>query len=152
VATFNYQFSDANVGEMIGPPDGFLVDLAMTQGAQYEQPDWDPGRLRWKTAYLVLRGQHDLKDLVCVSPQDNHGSFCWRHNKQGVAIGEMVVDGSPAYRGSLVIGCVPRGSSWRLTLSDTANVRASDPPVLGKVTPNTSPDLAASGVGTPPYH
>jgi hypothetical protein len=38
----------------------------------------------------------------------------------------MLVNGSVAYRGALVVVAVPKGSVWRLTLSDQPNVRAAD--------------------------
>jgi hypothetical protein len=43
----------------------------------FYQPDWDPGRRIWKSAYFVLRGSRDIRDLVSVQPATS-GAFAER--------------------------------------------------------------------------
>lgn len=64
MTTTSLTITEANIGEMIGPPDGFLVNLTMTTGPVHETARWDEGRQKWLSAYFVLRGSHDLRDLV----------------------------------------------------------------------------------------
>lgn len=114
MALFDFTITDQNVGELIGPQAGYLVNLAMTTPpARLEIPSWDPGRQRWVSAYLVLRGQHDIRDLVCCNPSIDAGSFQWWGSE-----GRLLTNSSLFYRGTLVIVCVPRGSVWAVSLSD----------------------------------
>lgn len=77
MTTTSLTITEANIGEMIGPPDGFLVNLTMTTGPVHETARWDEGRQKWLSAYFVLRGSHDLRDLVCVDAATNGHAFAW---------------------------------------------------------------------------
>lgn len=69
MALTDYTIDETSVGQMLMPEDGFIVALRMvTPPPRYEVPEWDEGRLRWKTAYLCLRGSHGLRDTVCLAP------------------------------------------------------------------------------------
>jgi hypothetical protein len=96
---------------------GFLVNLRRTGNQSgYVVPEWDDGKMLWKSGYLVLRGSRDLRDLVSASPQTGGG---WGPDGSGA----MVINGSIAYHGQLQIVCVPRGSTFSVTLSDVENPR-----------------------------
>ena len=38
MATFDFTITEASIGEMIGPPDGFLVNLTMVTPPVHETP------------------------------------------------------------------------------------------------------------------
>jgi hypothetical protein len=63
-----FTITDADVGTTIGPPDGFVTDLAMTQPPPvYEVPEWDEGRQVWTAGYFILRGSGDHRDTDPVN-------------------------------------------------------------------------------------
>jgi hypothetical protein len=70
------------------------------------------------SGYFVLRGNLDIRDLICLSPQSGDG---------GGPDGVMVANHSLGYRGELLVVAVPRGSTWSLTISDVENPRAPPP-------------------------
>ncbi len=105
MTTTSLTITEANIGEMIGPPDGFLVNLTMTTGPVHETARWDEGRQKWLSAYFVLRGSHDLRDLVCVDAATNGHAFAWWGGD-----GRMLVNRSEPYAGALVVVAVPKGS------------------------------------------
>jgi hypothetical protein len=49
----------ADVGRALGVPDGYLVNLAMTQGPAHETPSLDEGKQKFTSGYFVLRGSRD---------------------------------------------------------------------------------------------
>ncbi len=103
---------------ILTPEDGHVTALAMTTPPPYETPEWDEGRRVWKHGYFVLRGQHDLRDLICVQPAVCGHAFSW------VGTGaNIVVDGNLPYRGGLIVVAVPNNSEWTLMLSDVPNPR-----------------------------
>jgi hypothetical protein len=108
----DFTITAADVGRALGVPDGYLVNLAMTQGPAHETPSLDEGKQKFTSGYFVLRGSRDWRDLVCVSPV-----CCGGHAEWGLT-GNMVVSGGIRYSGDLVVVAVPRGSQWSLTLSD----------------------------------
>jgi hypothetical protein len=109
VATFDFVIDETFVGQAIGPANGFLVSLAVTAVPKvYETPNWDAGRLCWKTAYLQLRGSGDSQNIF----------FCANPHQWGFVSKFLVSNQSLSYRGDLQIICVPRGAVFELTLSD----------------------------------
>jgi hypothetical protein len=84
-----------------------LVNLSMTTPPVYEVPEWDEGRLCRKAGYFVLGGSNALRDAVCTQPASGGGFAQW----QGLNA-NMVVSGSIAYPGSLIVIAVPKGSVW----------------------------------------
>jgi hypothetical protein len=47
-AQFNFTIDETNIGETIGPPDGYLVNLIMTTPPNNNSPPrWDEGRGQW---------------------------------------------------------------------------------------------------------
>jgi hypothetical protein len=88
----------------------------------YETPDASPSKQAFTSAYFTLRGSRDLRDLINVSPQSGGAATYWGSDAN------MVSNGNLPYRGDLIVQCVPRGSTWTLTLSDISNLRAPAPP------------------------
>jgi hypothetical protein len=121
MATTEFQITEANIGEMIGPPDGFIVALSMTTPPIYETPCWNEGTQKWLSGDFVLRGSNDFRDFVCIQPHNNGGAFAWYGPN-----GQMLVNRSESYSGGLMVVAVPKGSVWALTLSDVPNVRVTD--------------------------
>jgi hypothetical protein len=110
MALTEHTINDRSVGLAIGPQNGFLVNLRMTQGpAKYQVPDGDDGRGVWLNGYLQLRGSADHRDLYCASPSS------W-----GYLSKLLVGNQSLGYHGDLIIRGVPRGSEFSVTLSDIA--------------------------------
>jgi hypothetical protein len=122
MATFDFTLDETSVGQMLTPEDGHVTALAMTTPPPYETPEWDEGRRVWKHGYFVLRGQHDLRDLICVQPAVCGHAFSWVGT-----VANIVVDGNLPYRGGLIVVAVPKNSQWTLTLR-TSQTRASRPP------------------------
>ena len=108
----DFTITVADVGRALGVPDGYLINLAMTQGPTYETPSVDKGKQKFNSDHFVLRGSRDWRDLVCVSPA------CGGYAESWELTGNMVVSGGIRYSGDLVVVAVPRGSEWSLTLSD----------------------------------
>jgi hypothetical protein len=114
---FDFTLDDTMVGQSIGPQNGFLVSLRQTQSqAAYETPSGDDGSGVWKSAYFVLRGSADIRDLFCANPSQG-----------GVVdpVKSWIVNSSLAYRGALIVRSVPRGSQWAITLSDVPVVKTA---------------------------
>ena len=122
MATFDFTLDETSVGQMLTPEEGHVTALAMTTPPPYETPEWDEGRRVWKHGYFVLRGQHDLRDLICVQPAVCGHAFSWVGT-----VANIVVDRNLPYRGGLIVVSVPKNSQWKLTLSDVPT-RASRPP------------------------
>jgi hypothetical protein len=108
----DFTITAADVGRALGVPDGYLVNLVMTQGPAHETPSVDEGKQKLTSGYFVLRGSRDWRDLVCVS------RICAGPAEWLELTGNMVVSGGIRYSGDLVVVAVPRGSQWSLTLSD----------------------------------
>jgi hypothetical protein len=93
------------VGQVVGPPDGYLVSLRQSRSQNnYEVPDWDDGRMIWKSGYFVLKGARDHQAIYSNCPGQ-----CGTVDPAKT----WVVNASIAYHGSLIIQCVPKGSEWR---------------------------------------
>jgi hypothetical protein len=112
MALTDFTITAADVGRVLGVPDGYLVNLAMIQGPVNETPSFE-GKQKLTSSYFVLRGSRDWCDLVCVSPVYGGGYAEWRGST-----GNMVVSGCIRYSGDLAVVAVPRGTQWSLTLSD----------------------------------
>jgi hypothetical protein len=124
MAVTDYTITEANIGEVIGPADGYLVNLSMTTPpVAHEVPGHSPVTQRFTSGYLTLQSERGLRPLINVSPQDNGGAFSWIGS-----VANMIVNGSLGYAGGLTIVGVPRGSVWSLTLSDAPVVRAPSTP------------------------
>ena len=104
MATTEHTITDANVGQVIGPADGFLVSLRMTTPPVYETPEGDDGSGVWRRGVLQLRGTRSVRDLYCNATAQNGHSAIQNH--------------SLGYRGDLVVLACPRGGVFSLTLSD----------------------------------
>ena len=113
MALTDFTITAADVGRLLGAPDGYLVNLAMIQGPAKEPPSFDGVKQKLASGHFVLRGSRDWCDLVCVSPVYGGGYAEWR----GLT-GNMVVSGGIRYSGDLAVVAVPRGTQWSLTLSD----------------------------------
>jgi hypothetical protein len=63
---YDFQISDANVGQTIGPQDGCLVSLVMqTPPSRYEVPDFNAAAQQYTSGYFVLRGSGDTRNIYC---------------------------------------------------------------------------------------
>ena len=113
MALTDFTITAADVGRLLGVPDGYLVNLAMIQGPVTEPPSFDEVKQKLDSGHFVLRGSRDWGDLVCVSPVSGGGYANWRE-----LTGNLVVSGGIRYSGDLAVVAVPRGSQWSLTLSD----------------------------------
>jgi hypothetical protein len=82
----------------------------------YEAPEWDEGRMCWKTGVFVLRGSDDARDLVCINPS----SAGW------LIRGWPIVGGTMPYRGDLTVIAVPRGSQWNVTTAGAKQPTSAD--------------------------
>jgi hypothetical protein len=108
---YDFQISDANVGQTIGPQDGYLVSLVMqTPPSRYEVPDFNAAAQQYTSGYFVLRGSGDTQNIYC--------------SLTGFVSPLLVRDHSLNYRGDPKVACVPKGSVWSVTLSDQPNPRA----------------------------
>ena len=124
MATFDYTLTDQDVGRVLPIADGYLVALSMTTPPLvHEVLDYDPATQQFTSGYFTLKGEGDLRNLINVQPATTAGAFSWIGN-----VAHMAINSSIQYRGELVIVGVPRGSTWRLTVSDVENVRAPPPP------------------------
>ena len=95
----DYTITDADVGMVLTPEDGYLVNLVKTQPGIFDgAPQWDYARCVWKTGYFVLRGQYDIRNLFSIDLA------------QALAGGVWVTNNNLGFRGGLVVVCVPRGS------------------------------------------
>jgi hypothetical protein len=110
----DHTIDDSFVGQAIGPVDGgYLVTFRQTKNqTSYVVPDWDEGRMVWKSGYFVLKGSRDLQAVYSDSPGQG-GSV----DPQKV----WVVNASFRYHGQLIVVARPRGSEWAVTLSDIPN-------------------------------
>ena len=145
MALTEYQITDADVGRVLGVPDGYLVSLSRTVAPPvYEIPDGDVSRQVWKNAYLTLKGSGDFQPIYCNNPHQNGQTPMW--------VGDtmiLVSNKSLRYRGDLVVVSVPRGSVHTLTLSDAPNPR--QPSVgLGVTARKAAAMLAAARAPLPP--
>jgi hypothetical protein len=123
MAKFDYTLTDADVGRVLSIANGFLTDVRMTTPPSgYETPRWSEGAQKWLSAYFVLRGSGDYRDLVSFNPSQSGGVLAWSGS-----IGGLLTDGNLPFRGDLTIVCLPRGSVWEVSVSDTPNVRAPRP-------------------------
>ena len=59
IALTDFTITAADVGRAPGVPDGYLVNLVMTQGPVDETPSLDEGKQKFTSAYFVLRGSRD---------------------------------------------------------------------------------------------
>lgn len=123
MATTEFTLDDSMIGQSIGPPDAWLTYLGRTQAGPYEMPQWSEGKRQWLTGRLVLQGSGDHKPMLCLDTQNGGG---WGSGFADVA--NVVNDGSISYRGDLQVICVPKGSVWRVVLSDVENPRQPMPP------------------------
>jgi hypothetical protein len=117
----DFTLTDADAGRDLGVPDSFLVNLTMVTPPVWEQPDFDPGKQRYTAGFFVLRGSKAFRDSICVGPSANGGAF-----QHWGSDANMLINSSIGYRGSLIVMAVPKGSTWKLTLSDVPNVRTAD--------------------------
>jgi hypothetical protein len=116
MATTEFTLTDADVGKIIGPSGGFLVNLSRVSAGPFDPPSFDPGKRIWTAGRLVLKGTLDHRDLVCCDSQSGGGV-------NGLGYPTLWVNSSIGYHGQLMIVCIPRQSVWALTLSDQPYVR-----------------------------
>jgi hypothetical protein len=103
----DFTITDADIGRTIGPRDGFLVSLTMAVAPSvYEVPDANPATQQFKSGYFTLRGSGDVRNLY--------------NSLTGGLSPVLIQNHSLAYHGDLKVVCVPRGSTWSITLSDVA--------------------------------
>jgi hypothetical protein len=79
-------------------------------------PTWSEPERKWTTAYLCLKGDGDIRPLVCFSPQTSGGGLG----------GQVLVNGNLPFAGNLIVVSCPKNSSWTATLSDMPAAKASE--------------------------
>ena len=108
MAVTNFTITDADVGRSLGIPDGYLVSLSMSQPpSAYEVPSFNEGRQCWVAGRFVLRGSRDFRDSICCDPFND-----------GASAKSLLSNSSRGYAGDLIVVAAPRGSQWRLSISD----------------------------------
>jgi hypothetical protein len=118
MATFDFTLDETSIGLALDPADGFLVSLSQTTpSSDRADPEWSASKQMWRTGYFVLKGERDTQAIY------SNRSGAWVPQWIGDAR-ILVSNASLDYHGRLVVQCVPRGSTWSLTLSDTPFVRA----------------------------
>ena len=70
-----YTIDTTSIGQTLPVTNGFVTDIKMMTPPVYEVPSFDEGRQCWVSACFVLRGSHDIHDLVCVAPACNGWEF-----------------------------------------------------------------------------
>lgn len=78
MAMFDFTITEANVGQTIGPENGFVTRLVRDRAPIYETPTFDEGRQVWTRGYLQLRGSRDVRDLVCYDAANPLWGALWR--------------------------------------------------------------------------
>jgi hypothetical protein len=109
------------MGRTIGPPDGFVVKLRRTKAGAYDPPSFSEATQQFTNGRFVLRASGEFRNFVCIDAQGVGG---WASHYSNVA--SVLENASVAYRGELVVVCVPKGSVWEISLSDIPYV---PPPV-----------------------
>jgi hypothetical protein len=113
----DFILDDGFVGQTIGPQNGFVVEIIQPKGAsKYSAPCWDESRAHWVSGYIELRGERDTRSLFSICPGQNNGPpGSWGRRRH------WLLNASIPYAGAgLRVLCLPIGSEWLLTLSDTA--------------------------------
>jgi hypothetical protein len=119
MAQTSYTITEANIGAVLTPADGWITDLRQTQAGPYDMAQWSEGKQQWTKGRFVLRGEREFRDLCCIDTQNGMYASHWAHNAF------VWTKASIGYAGGLAVICVPRGSVWELVLSDIPLVRAS---------------------------
>jgi hypothetical protein len=117
--TFDFVIDDSFVGQVIGPENGFVVNLKRTKAGPYDPPSFSEAKQQFTTGRFVLRGSGEFRNFMCLDTQSDGG---WASQYSSTA--SVLSNASVGYRGELMIVCVPKGSVWELTLSDQPFVRA----------------------------
>jgi hypothetical protein len=91
-------------------------------------------RLTGLIAFARVASLGSFRDLICLDPQSGGGWASYWGNEALV-----LRDASLGFRGSLQIICVPKGSTWELTLSDVPVVRQPSTPLHNFVGVNHVP-------------
>jgi hypothetical protein len=112
----SYTLTDTDVDRALTPANGFIVNLTLTRGGPFETPSWDPGFGkfgRFKSGYFTLAGALDPRLIFNFSSQTSGGIALSSGSAR-----QLILDASLAYLGELIVVAVPRGSEWRIDLSD----------------------------------
>jgi hypothetical protein len=120
---FDYTITDADVGRVLTPANGFLINLSRTSATPpgYEIVEWDEGRQQVKAGRLVLRASGDVRDLVCIDTQSGGG---WgQHARSEIVLANRSI----RFRGNLLLIAVPKGSQWSVSISGVPVVRRPAP-------------------------
>jgi hypothetical protein len=116
-----FTLDETFVGQVLGPPDGYITDLSMTQPpTSIENPYYDEGERRWKAGYFQLRATGENYDHICFDPRSNGAAMSWAGGT-----GWLFTNRNVAYRGNLIALAIPRGSVWSLVLSDIPVARVA---------------------------
>jgi hypothetical protein len=118
MATFDFTLTDADMGRVLTPADGFVVKLRRTKVGPYDPPSFSEAKQQFTTGRFVLRGSRDFRNLVCIDTGSGGG---WASQWSNTA--DVLVSASIGYRGELQIICVPKGSVWEIQLSDIPFVK-----------------------------
>jgi hypothetical protein len=117
MALTDYILTDADRGRVLTPADGFVVNLSRTKSPVDDGPARCSPDGTWVSGKIQLRGEGDVRDLICVDSLDLAG---WNGKTK-----LLIMNGSYPYLGGLIVRAVPKGAEFKLTLSDTPYVWTS---------------------------
>ena len=67
MALFDYEITDADIGRVLDPPDGFLVDNKQVQPASSYVVPYGNSDGRWVSGYFQIKGTLDGRDLFAFA-------------------------------------------------------------------------------------
>ena len=103
MATFDHTLTEADIGAILGPANGFVVSLSQTAPTTDRgDPQWSASFGRWKTGYLALRGEGDTQAIY----SDRSGGW----TPCGWATPEFL-SSAPAF--NFAVGWSSMRSGWR---------------------------------------
>jgi hypothetical protein len=118
MASTTITITAADVDRRIGPVDGYVVGLIITEGPIPQVPDWNPGWGKFgrpKTNFLMLMGTGDPRPIYNIDLVNNGGIYAHNSSTDGI----MISGGNLPYKGELLIAACPLGAILELTVSDT---------------------------------
>ena len=106
------------MGQTIGPPDGFVVNLKRTKAGPFDPVGFSEAKQQFTNGRFVLRASGEFRNLMCIDTQSDGG---WASQYSSTA--GVLTNASIGYRGELMVVCVPKGSVWEISLSDVPFVK-----------------------------
>jgi hypothetical protein len=115
MAQTEHILTDADIGAVLDPPNGFLQSVQMTQPpSRYDSPTLSADRSVWACGVFSIRGEGNFADMINIDA----GNAFKRFTNLGFA-----------YKGGLVIRSIPHGSIWEIVTSDTPVIARKKSPL-----------------------